>query len=296
MQTELLDYLKYIRDRVASTTYHRKSWQIETFIKYLDEKKLSHAAVKQSDVEAFLIMLDCTQRYRQAFCGVIREFYDYLQLRKPDLAPTQNPAAAIRFNSNKSVTLPKVPSQAAMDELFAKFEGLDDEFPLRNRLIVELAYGSGLRRMELVRLNIEDINIGESLIHVTGKGDKQRLVPLTEKAKEAACTYLLKRRATRGPLLLSRFRKRLSLNGVYVILRYSAGIRPHLLRHACATHLLRNGCDLRVIQDLLGHQRLDTTRIYTAVNKASLRDVIMLSHPRSYTTSTNKKQKIEQRT
>lgn len=289
MQAELLDYLQYIRGRLASTTYHRKCWQIKTFIKYLDKKKLSHTVVNQSDIEAFLALLDCTQLYRQAFCGVIREFYDYLQLRNPDFAPAQNPAAAIRFNSNKPVTLPKVPSQADIDELFARFEGLDDELLLRNLLMVELVYGSGLRRMELVRLNIEDIDMDESLVHVIGKGDKQRLVPLTTKAKEAACAYLLKRRATRGPLLLSYLRKRLTVNGVYVILRYCAGIRPHLLRHACATHLLRNGCELRVIQDLLGHQRLDTTRIYTAVNKTSLRDVITLRHPRSYTIGTNKK-------
>jgi len=281
MKAELLDYLQYIRSRAAATTYHRKCWQIRSFVRYLDEKKIAHASVKQSDVEAFLALPDCTGQYRQTLCGVISEFYNYLQIRNPELAPEKNPTAAIRFNPNKPATLPKVPSQADMDELFAKFEGHDDELSLRNRLMAELAYGSGLRRIELVRLNIEDIDMEESLVHVNGKGDKQRFVPLTAKAKETASNYLLKRRATRGPLLLSIFGKRMSANGVWLTLRYRAGIRPHLLRHACATHLLRNGCNLRVIQELLGHQRLDTTRIYTEVNKKSLREVLTLRHPRS---------------
>lgn len=289
MQAELLDYLQYIRGRVAVTTYQRKAWQIGTFIKYIDEKKLLHAAVKQTDVEAFLAVPVCTGQYRQALCGVIREFYDYMRLRNPELAPEKNPAAEIRFNPNKPLPLPKVPGQEEMEELFARFTDSDDELDLRNRLMVELAYGSGLRRMELVRLNIEDIDLEESLIHVRGKGDKQRLVPLTAKSKEAFCAYLRKRSATRGPLFLSIFGKRLTVQGVYEVLRYRAGIRPHLLRHACATHLLRNGCELRVIQELLGHQRLDTTRIYTAVNKTTLREVLTLRHPRNCTAGTNHK-------
>jgi site-specific recombinase XerD len=281
MEPELLDYLRHIRPRVASTTYTRKVWQIQAFTRWMENEHKQYAEVKQSDVERFLLSLDCLQPFRQAICGVVREFFDVLRLRHPDLCPDENPAAGIVFMPNKSRRLPKVPSQAAIEEIFASLSDDDGDLRIRDRLMAELAYGSGLRRSELARLNVEDINLENSTAQVLGKGNKPRIVPLTERAAVVVREYLRRRHASRGPLIVSRLGRRMCPGSIYYALRDNVGIRPHLLRHACATHMLKNGCGVRVIQELLGHERIDTTYLYTAVTRENLRDVIARNHPRN---------------
>jgi len=279
----LLDFMRHIRPRIASTTYHRKLWELRSFFSYLATKEKNAATVIRADVEAYLGGLSCTQQFRQAICAVVREFYEYMKVRYPQSYPEENPVAGIVFKPDKSNHLPNVPSQAVVDALFARISDADDELSLRNRLMAELAYGSGLRRVELSRLNIEDICVEEKTVLVRGKGNKTRVVPVTEPTLETMRKYLYLRKASRGPLFLSFFGRRLSVQEVYYRMRKSVGIRPHLLRHACATHLLKNGCSIRVIQEMLGHERLDTTYIYTAIEKESLRGVVNCSHPRSAT-------------
>lgn len=281
MEPEMLDYLQHIRPRLASATYHRKHWQIEAFFKYLTVKHTNPANVTRADVEEYLSGLSGSQLYRQAMCAVVREFYEVLRLRHPASCPEVNPAEGIAFKPDKSVHLPKVPSQAAVDEIFARLSDADTELRLRNRLMAELAYGSGLRRSELHRLDIEDVDRESCTVRVRGKGNKARVVPVTEQALDTMRKYLYSRNACRGPLLMSFFGRRLSAQQVYYTMRDDVGIRPHLLRHACATHLLKNGCGIRVIQELLGHERLSTTYIYTCIEKESLRGVILRSHPRA---------------
>jgi integrase/recombinase XerC len=281
LEPELLDYLRHIRPRIASTTYARKLWQIQAFARWLAMENKQYAQVKQPDVERFLLSLGCSQMFRQAVCGVVREFYDVLRLRHPDVCPQENPAAGIAFTPDKSRRLPKVPSQAAVEEIFARLSDDGSDLRIRDRLMAELAYGSGLRRSELARLNIEDIDLENSTAQVLGKGNKPRIVPLTERAAETVREYLHRRHASRGPLLVSFRGRRLTPGNIYYIMRDRVGIRPHLLRHACATHMLKNGCGVRVIQELLGHERLDTTYLYTAVTKENLRDVIARNHPRN---------------
>lgn len=204
-----------------------------------------------------------------------------MQLRYPHLCPEENPATGIAFKPDKGEHLPNVPSQAAVDEIFEHLPDTDDELRMRDRLMAELAYGSGLRRAELHRLNIEDIDREENTVRVLGKGNKVRVVPLTEQALDATRKYLLRRRASRGPLLVSYAGRRLSCNGVYSVMRNRIGMRPHLFRHAFATHLLKNGCSIRVIQELLGHNRLSTTYLYTSVEKNGLKRVVQAAHPRA---------------
>ena len=115
---------------------------------------------------------------------------------------------------------------------------------------------------------------------MTGKGNKTRNVPLTEKTLSLIREYLSDRKAYRGPFFLTVFGRRLGKQTVYHILKEQAGMHPHLLRHACATHMLTNGCNIRVIQELLGHQRLTSTMIYTHINKEQLRNVLLAKHPR----------------
>lgn len=283
MEPEILDFMRHIRPRIASTTYHRKLWQIQAFFKYLAAKQKNQASVTRADVEDYLSGLQSSQQFRQAMCAVVREFYEYQKIRHPYSCPAENPAAGIAFKPDKSVHLPKVPSQVVVDKIFARLSDADDELRMRDRLMVELAYGSGLRRSELQRLNIEDVDHENNTVQVLGKGNKSRVVPMTEKSLDTMRRYLLYRRASRGPLLTSKTGRRLTVQRVYESMRERVGIRPHLLRHACATHLLRNGCSIRVIQELLGHNRISSTYIYTAVTRENLREVVGRNHPRAIT-------------
>ncbi len=281
MEPEMLDYLRHIRPRIASTTYHRKEWQIGSLFRWLGANGKTVAGAKQCDIEEYLRSFKCSQQYRQAVCGVVREFYDILKIRHPHECPAQNPATGITFKPDTSTKLFKAPSQAAIAEIFVRLYAHDGDLHIRDRLMAELAYGSGLRRSELARLNIEDIDFENGTLHVTGKGNKPRVVPLTGGAIEAARLYLMQRNARRGPLLVSFFGRRLSLGGVYQIYKERIGLRPHLFRHACATHMLKNGCNVRYIQELLGHERLTTTSIYTTITKENLREVVNRKHPRN---------------
>jgi integrase/recombinase XerD len=199
--------------------------------------------------------------------------------------------------------LPKVLSVAEVDTLMAATEGTGP-LALRDRAILELLYGCGLRSMELVALQLGDVLAAEAQIVVHGKGGKMRLVPLGAEAAAALRRYLERGRGAlegggrlvppsaveplRGaPLLLSRSGRPLRTSDVRrLVVRYSrlAGIdpvSPHMLRHAYATHMLERGADLRVIQELLGHASVSTTQVYTHVSGAHLRRTYDLHHPRA---------------
>ena len=281
LETDILDFMRYIRLKVANTTYARKLWQVRAWYSYLTEKGKNCTNVNREDVVNYLSGLRCSQQFRQSSCAVIREFYEFLRIRYPYTCPSENPAAHIEFKPDKSRRLPKAPSQAAVDAIFDRLYEQDGDLRIRDRLMAELAYGSGLRRAELARLNIEDIDLEENTAQVTGKGNRTRVVPLTSRTVAAVREYISRRHVSRGPLFVSWFGRRLGVTGVYEIMRHRVGIRPHLLRHACATHMLKSGCGIRVIQELLGHERLDTTYIYTAVEKKNLREVMQQSHPRA---------------
>lgn len=159
---------------------------------------------------------------------------------------------------------------------------------IRDQVIVELLYGSGLRVSELVGLDITDVDDYSSLIRVRGKGRKERIVPLTDPAKEAIKAYLNKRHDQEKALLLNYKDTRLTSRSVRRILEklekkanLNQHVHPHMLRHTFATHLLDGGADLRSVQELLGHKKLSSTQIYTHLTREKLRDVYMNTHPRA---------------
>jgi integrase/recombinase XerC len=154
------------------------------------------------------------------------------------------------------------------------------EINLRNRLMVELAYGSGLRRNEIATLNIGDININDNTAFILGKGRKERIVPLTKRCIHAFTEYTTHIKTPRTFLMAGcQGSKRLSAGTVGAIIKKKSGLNAHLLRHACATHMLLAGCGIGYIQELLGHSRTDTTQIYTTLDKENLRRVIERKHP-----------------
>jgi len=165
----------------------------------------------------------------------------------------------------------------------------------RDRALLEMAYATGLRVSELVGINKQDINWDEELVKVTGKGDKERIVPVGKRARQALKQYLdeswpelnIKKDNTNPALFLNRFGERISSRGVrnivnkyveQVALNHKAS--PHTLRHSFATHMLNNGADLRSVQELLGHVKLSTTQIYTHLTRENIKSIYDETHPR----------------
>ena len=176
--------------------------------------------------------------------------------------------------------LPDAPKLAEIDAVLDSVHG-DSPLALRNRALVELIYSGGLRSAEAVALDLGDIDFEREAVHVRGKGEKERVVPLGEEASHRLALYLRDGRAAlaRGAvdaLFLSARGRRLDTSTVRRLVRH-----PHRLRHAFATHLLEGGADLRTIQELLGHASLSTTQIYSHVDARHLRRVYDRSHPRS---------------
>jgi integrase/recombinase XerC len=169
----------------------------------------------------------------------------------------------------------------------------------RDQVILELLYGSGLRVSELINLNREDLIPDIFLIKVRGKGGKERVIPMTKYASEAIQAYLALRSDNLPSLLLNYQGSRLSVRSVRRIIdklvaKANLGhhVHPHMLRHSYATHLLNGGADLRSVQELLGHERLSSTQIYTHLTRERLREVYIQAHPRSKERQNVKKNNI----
>ncbi len=190
-------------------------------------------------------------------------------------------------------TLPQVPNAEVTSALIdgSSREDLARPYPARDRLLLELLYGCGLRVSEAVGLNLEDFDRSECWIRVRGKGKKERQVPYGSRSAEALQVYLSDRQTSARrstPLFLNHRGTRISDRGARDIVKFystfvagDSSIHPHTLRHAFATHLLSDGADLRAIQELLGHARLSTTQKYTQVTWRDLTRVYDASHPRA---------------
>jgi len=195
-----------------------------------------------------------------------------------------------------SRTLPKVVSREAMASIFERLEPFavkDNPAGIQDLLIVELLYGSGIRVSELVGLDLTDIDHARKILRVTGKGNKQRMVPFSDPASDALGLWLREGRGqfenevSAQALLINSRGKRVGVRQVYALVASlladtavgQAG--PHALRHSAATHLLDGGADLRAVQELLGHSSLATTQIYTHVSVDRLKQGYLNAHPRA---------------
>jgi site-specific recombinase XerD len=184
------------------------------------------------------------------------------------------------FAPRRPLRLPDAPRPQEVDR---ELDALDGTTPLavRNRTLVELVYSAGLRSQEAVDLDLADVDFDQELVHVRGKGGKERVVPLGEEASHRLAVYLREvrpqlARGAENALFLSARGRRLDTSTLRRLLPH-----PHRLRHAFATHLLEGGADLRTIQELLGHSSLSTTQMYSHVDARRLRKVYDRSHPRS---------------
>jgi integrase/recombinase XerD len=193
-------------------------------------------------------------------------------------------------------SIPKAIDEADVVHLIDSVTG-DSPAAFRDRAILELLYGTGMRISELCRLDVDDVDLGRRLVRVFGKGRKERIVPLGRPVTHATEQYLVRgrpqllspSRARRQSALVLNLRGgRLTRQGCWGVLRSHAirvglgdVVSPHVLRHSCATHMLERGADIRVVQEMLGHATIATTQVYTRVSQRHLRDVYVAAHPRA---------------
>ncbi len=206
----------------------------------------------------------------------------------------------VDINITKDFSSPKIekslPKVLSIDEVVSILEQVnkDSILGLRNKALLELIYGSGLRVSELLDIKIEDIHLNQSYVIVHGKGSKERMVPISDMANIALRKYIIEAREKilkdkkTTDLFLNQNGTRLSRQGFFKVLKKlaeDAGVTnecsPHTLRHSFATHLLENGMDLRTLQMLLGHEDISTTQIYTHISQKRIKEVYQKAHPRA---------------
>jgi len=294
MKKELDEFLAFLKHERNASPHTISSYRIDLlqFARFLEEKKIRLSQVDNVSLRGFLVELHRKNQTKASMArklAAIRSFLQFCLKRK-----------WIEDNPAKVVSTPKqekhVPSFLSEEEM-SKFLDLPesaDILNLRDRALLELLYATGIRVSELVGINLEDINLDERLIRVRGKGKKERLVPFGRKASESLVSYfgartrLAAKSGEVKALFLNRRGGRLTSRSVERIvakhIRLSAirrKISPHSLRHSFASHLLSRGADLRVIQELLGHESLSTTQKYTHLDLKQLLEVYRKSHPRA---------------
>ena len=241
-----------------------------------------------SDFIAFITDVDRSTRTQARLISGIRSFCRYLLTEG---VINDDPSSMLE-SPRIGMKLPEVLTVEEIDRMVSSID-LSSPEGHRNRAIIETMYGCGLRVSELVNMRLTDIHRTEGFISVTGKGNKQRLVPLGSVALREIDNYM-DRRATlpaiidQNILFLNRRGKKLSRVMIFNIIKDTAEaagigktISPHTLRHSFATHLVEGGADLRAVQEMLGHESITTTEIYTHIDRSYLRDTLLLYHPRS---------------
>lgn len=284
-------YLKLERGMADNTLISYLS-DIDRLAVWLSEAGKDVYNAKLDDLQLFIITLHdlgISPRSQARITSGIKSFYRYLKLEK-----------LIDKNPTLLLESPKIgrqlPEILSVEEIDAMEAAIDLEKPegQRNLAIMETLYGCGLRVSELCNLEINNINITDEILTVIGKGDKQRLVPMSPTSIEEIQFWLDDRRhldikkGEEGYVFLNRRGRRLTRVMVFYIVKQLAelaGIKktisPHTLRHSFATHLLEGGANLRAIQQMLGHESISTTELYLHLDKSHLREEILRYHPRN---------------
>jgi len=288
---EFINYLSVERG-LASNTLESYGRDLRQYSQYLGEDQVDLDAVSRSTIINYLVFL---QKQGKATATIARRlaalkaFYQFLvrekRIKTDPTANLESPKLEKR--------LPRVLTVSEVERLLAQ---PDPSQPagLRDRGMLELLYATGIRVSELVSLNVEDVNLETGYIRCTGKGSKERIVPLGSLAIKWVQEYLqhgrpkLVKDREEKALFVNHHGNRLTRQGFWKIVkkyaedaRIDKEITPHTLRHSFATHLLENGADLRSVQEMLGHADISTTQIYTHVTKDRLKEVYARTHPRA---------------
>lgn len=286
--SEYLEYLKYQKN-YSDETIHSYSIDIEEFLDYINSECINICEVGYDVVKAWLIHLDEKKNKSTTVSRKIsslRGFYRYLINNK---VMNSNPFSLVSL-PKKERHLPRFFYYNELEEMF-QVPKLNTALGQRDRLLLEMLYATGVRVSELVNIKVSDIN-GEE-IKVLGKGNKERIVEFGDYAESILELYLNEGYKSLNVkkseyLFLNNRGGKLTTRGVRYILdniinktTIDKKISPHMLRHTFATHLLNEGCDLLTVQELLGHESLTATSIYTHITNDRLKEVYFKCHPRA---------------
>jgi len=293
VQNAVGKFLSSLRQRNASRhTVKAYSGDLANFSAYIGSRKwcdIDHVTIRGFLSHLYEKGLGKTSVARSL--AAVRSLYRWLA---QEGLVEQNPAALVS-TPKLAKKLPRVPT---MEEMNSVLDGAMPEiasFPERDRLMLELLYGCGIRNSELVGINLDDVRLSSEAVLIRGKGKKERYVPFGDAVKSALATYLPARQAVLSEsrkntpaLLINQRGGRLTTRSVGMIIKkiavakgLSPDVHPHTLRHAFGTHMLEEGADLRAIQEMLGHERLSTTQRYTQLSMKHLLSVYDQTHPRA---------------
>jgi integrase/recombinase XerC len=289
----IADFLRHLRERNSSPhTLKAYSGDLANFSAYAGSRgwdRIDHIAIRGFLSQLYEKGLSKTSVARSL--AAVRSLYRWLGREG---VVEQNPAKLVA-TPKLPKKLPRVPT---IEEMNSVLDGQMPEiaaFPERDRLMLELLYGCGIRNSELTGINMDDIRLSAEAILIRGKGKKERYVPFGASAKNALAAYLPARqtvlsgrRKNNPALLINQRGGRLTTRSVGRIIKkiavakgLSPDVHPHTLRHAFGTHMLEEGADLRAIQELLGHERLATTQRYTQLSMKHVLQVYDQTHPRA---------------
>ena len=277
------EYLLYQKGLSQNTVDSYKS-DLTKLSNYLQNQDLSKTNIDNFfiDMSEFNYSSSTKKRMHSSiknFLKYINENEDYESIDISD----------IKLKSSKK--LPEVLSITDIENMI-NFYNHETYLDSRNRTVIDVLYSTGCRVSELCDINISDIDLDEKYLKLKGKGSKQRIVPIGSMLYKNLMQYLIVRETflqNRGePLFLSKSKNKLDRTAVFRIIKKTAknislqtDVHPHTLRHSAATHMLEGGCDLRTVQEFLGHSSVSTTQIYTKVTKEFLEEAFIESHPRS---------------
>ena len=287
---EFLDYISYEK---KYSDYTEKNYELDLFkyFEYLDKNNLNYLTVKYKDVSNFTLFLS-KQNYKSTTINridsSIRSFYNYLELEEKI---NGNP-----FKAASNLKVPKrLPNYFKYDEYLTMISVIDkDDYEYRNRLILEMLFATGLRVSELSNIKIKDIDFSEREIKIMGKGSKERFVFYNKECANVLDSYLKECRSKllNGKdseyLFINHLGDKLTDRGIRLIIDkivkkscIKSKVSPHTFRHTFATMLLNEGCNIKSVQELLGHSSLGTTGIYTHLTNDEVRLAYMKAHPRA---------------
>ncbi|MFC5714115.1 site-specific tyrosine recombinase XerD [Thalassorhabdus alkalitolerans] len=290
------DFLHYIKVErgLSENTVNSYKRDLKAYLLFLKESNniATWDEVRRADITEFLYLLKEKGRSQATLARTtssIRALHQFLLREK---TASSDPSELIETPKGDK-KLPEVLSTTEVELLLDATGGADD-FSRRNRAMLELLYATGLRVSEMCELKKGDVHLSMGFVRCTGKGNKERIIPLGKVAIEALEIYLQKARpglAKEKPheqLFVNHHGNPLSRQGFWKILRGIAdkanitkALTPHTLRHSFATHLLENGADLRAVQEMLGHADISTTQIYTHISNKKLKDIYSSYHPRA---------------
>lgn len=296
MKEDLEEYIRYLQIErgLADNTIESYKRDLNQYLVYLEKNELRDwEKIDRYTILSFMQELKETKKSSATVIRMVSSLRKFHQYLKQEQRSSVDPM--LHIDTPKKVHhLPKVLSMTEVEKLI-ETPNTNEILGLRDRAILEVMYATGLRVTELTELKMDDLHLSLGLIQTIGKGDKERIIPIGDLAIKWIENYLkysrnkLEKPSKRSPyLFLNHHGRKLTRQGIWKnlgALVKKAGIEkevtPHTLRHSFATHLLENGADLRVVQELLGHSDISTTQIYTHITKQRMAKVYKTYHPRA---------------